>query len=126
MPKIKTEVFSAGDQTWLGSLHGLEAARTMTIDPTDFTAKVRDKVISSGTALAVKDKKVVPYNQAGGDETAKLVGFLLTDQPSDRGKVAVPVLDHGRIKIAALPDTDFVIPAAGNDLTTCTYIPKGA
>ena len=30
MPKIKTESVSPGDQTWLGSLHGVEAARTLT------------------------------------------------------------------------------------------------
>lgn len=126
MPKIKTESVSPGDQTWLGSLHGLEAARTLTLDPADFTAKTRDRVIPSGTALAISSKKVVPYDQAGGGDSAKLVGFLLTDQPSDRGRLAVPVVDHVRVKIANLPDTGFAVPAAGNDLTSCVYIPKGA
>ena len=116
MPKIKTESVSPGDQTWLGSLHGVEAARTLTLDP----------VIPSGTTLAISGKKVVPYDQAGGGDSAKLVGFLLTDQPSDRGRLAVPVVDHVRVKIANLPDTGFAVPAAGNDLTSCVYIPKGA
>ena len=94
--------------------------------PADFTAKTRDRVIPSGTALAISGKKVVPYDQAGGGDSAKLVGFLLTDQPSDRGRLAVPVVDHVRVKIANLPDTGFAVPAAGNDLTSCVYIPKGA
>ena len=125
MPKLKTESYSAsaGDRTWLGSLHGLDSAQTVTIDPTDFAAKTKARVIPSGTPLALKAKKTVPYNAAATDDAGKLVGFLLTDQPADRGKVAAPMLDHGRIKIGRLPET-FVVPASGNDLTTCTYVPK--
>lgn len=124
MPKLKIEHSSPGDQRWLGSLHGIDSARTVTIDPTDFTAKIVDKIIPSGTAVAVKGGKTVPYasNGSGGDE--KLTGFILTDQPADAGKIAVPVVDHVRVKVGLLPDKTFVAPAAANDLTACTYLPK--
>lgn len=126
MPKIKTEHFSAGDQSWLATDRGLDSAVTMTLDPADFTAKIVDMVIPSGTALAVKETKTVPYDGAAGDDAAKLVGFLLTDQPADRGKLGVPVVTRVRVKVASLPDDTFTVPSADNDLTACTYVPKGA
>lgn len=126
MPKLRTEILSVGDQTWLGSLHGTDAARTLTIDPADFTTRVRDRTIPSGTALALSSGKVVPYDPAGAGDAAKLVGFLLTDQPADRGRVAAPVVDHVRVRVAGLPDADFTVPPADKDLTACTYVPKEA
>ncbi|VEG28039.1 hypothetical protein [Actinomyces howellii] len=124
MPKLRIEHSSPGDQRWLGSLHGIDSARTVTIDPADFTARVVDKIIPSGTAVAVKGGKTVPYVSGGSGGEEKLTGFILTDQPADAGKIAVPVVDRVRVTVALLPDSGFTIPAAGNDLTACTYIPR--
>ena len=123
---VTTEKWGDSNLTWLGSAHGLRNARTMTLDPADFTAKVKDGVVPSGTAVAVVSGKLAPYNAAGSGDATKLVGFVLTDQSTTRGPVAAPVLDHGRIRLAGLPDTAFAVPAAANDLTTCVYVKKEA
>ncbi len=38
MPKLRTETFGGGDQSWLGSAHGIGNCRTETIDISAFTA----------------------------------------------------------------------------------------
>ncbi|WP_205570101.1 hypothetical protein [Actinomyces lilanjuaniae] len=123
MPKMRTEAFSPGDQTWLGSLHGTDAARTVTLDPADFTAQAKDGVIPSGTALAHRDGRTVPWDPAAAEA---LAGFLLTDQPADRGRVAAPLVDRVRVVVGRLPDAAFEVPAPDRDATACTYVPREA
>ena len=36
MPKLHSETFGAGDQTWLGSDHGIYNCRTFTLDAAAF------------------------------------------------------------------------------------------
>lgn len=121
MPKFKTEKFGPGDQSWLGSAHGIGNARTEWMDTADFSGKAEDGVIPSGTALALVSGQLKPYNSAGGDDTAKLVGFLMTDQPVGVGKIGVAVLDHGRVRTDRLPEA-FTAPSDANNLTTIVFV----
>lgn len=114
--RLKTESFGSGDMSWLGSSHGIRNARTVTIDPTAFAAKVKNGVIPSGTPVTITGGTATPY--AG---TGKFSGFLLTDQPGSGGKIAAPVIDHGRVKVKSLPET-FTPPAAADDETTFVYV----
>lgn len=116
MPRLKTESFDGGDQSWLGSSHGLRNARTETLDISTFTAATHypNGYIPSGLPVAKVGGVLVPYDATEGTTTGAgiLAGFILTDQPVvGTGDFAVPVLDHGRVKTGNLPIT-FAVPAA--------------
>lgn len=113
-----TETFGAGDQSWLGSRHGTDVAKTVTLDPADWSAKISDGRIKSGEPYALVDGLAVPYDadaKVGGEGADKdnpgpaaiLAGFLLTDQSvtSGRGNVTAPGVWHGRIILSNLPST---------------------
>lgn len=125
MPRLKTEAYGPGDQSWLGSTHGLANARTETLDISTFTASTHfpDGYVPSGTPVAKVSGVLVPY--VATEETVTgagvLAGFVLTDQPVvGTGDFAVPVIDHGRIKAANLPVT-FEVPVAAK-LVNTTFV----
>lgn len=124
MPKLQTETIGGGDQTWLGSAHGIWNCRTATLDISAFTAGTHypDGHIPSGTPLATVGGLAVPYNAGGSGGAQNLTGFLFTDQPvNGTADIPAPVLDHGRVVVANLP-TAFTAPAATADKTTCVYV----
>ena len=127
MPNFRTErEWVDGDQSWLGSGHGLRNARTETLDISAFTKGTHypNGYIPSGTTLAKVGGLMVPYNQAGTGGTEVLAGVLLTDLAIPAGSTEdrpIPVLDHGRIKTNLLPFA-FTAPAAGKDATQFVYI----
>mgnify|MGYP001184981112 CR=1 FL=1 len=128
MPRMKTETFQAGDQTWLGSSHGIHECRTETVDISTFTAGTHypDGYLPSGTPVAKVGGVLVPYTSAEGTTTGAgvLAGFILTDQRVEgTGDFAVPVLDHGRVKSANVPHS-FTAPvaAAKRAATNVVYI----
>ncbi|MBF4578952.1 hypothetical protein [Frigoribacterium sp. VKM Ac-2530] len=112
MPKLRTETFGGGDQSWLGSTHGIANARTGTLSLTDFTPATHypDGFIPSGTRVdASNEKALTPFTGAEGEQ----LGFVLTDSPVVNGEAApVAVLRHGIINVANLPGT-FTAPTAG-------------
>lgn len=103
----RTETFGAGDQSWLGSRHGTDVAKTVTLAPAAWSAKVADGRIKSGEPYAMKAGLAVPYDASKSDGTEVLAGFLFTDQPADaaRGNIAAPGVWHGRIILSKLPST---------------------
>lgn len=129
MPRMKSESFGTGDQSWLDSAHGLRNARTEVLDISTFTSGTHypNGYIPSGTPLAKVAGMMVPYTSAEGTTTGAgiLDGHLLTDQPVV-GTVdfAVPVLDHGRVKTAKVPQgTDaFTAPVAAAKRINVTLI----
>jgi hypothetical protein len=127
MPRLKTETFGAGDQSWLGSTHGIGNARTEVLDISTFTANTHypNGYIPSGFPVAIVSGMLVPYDVTIGTTTGAgiLAGHLLTDQPVV-GTVdfAVPVIDHGRVKAAKVPMASFVKPIAAKNATTIVYI----
>ena len=117
MPKLKNEQYGAGDQSWLGSAHGIANARTETVDISSFTAATDypNGYLPSGTFLTMTGGGL-----AGKYNGTVLDGVLLTDQAVVGAEdFPVPVLDHGRIKTDRLPVT-FVKPTTDN--TTFVYI----
>src|SRR5699024_12839356 len=104
-----TESWGSGNQTWLGSAHGTDVARTVTIDGT--TVSEFDGVVPSGTPLKRNaDGKYAPVTET----TDELAGFLLTAQ-SFTGEVDIlaPKLSHVRIRADRLPGTGFAVDAVG-------------
>lgn len=99
----KREGWTSDNQTWLGSAHGTDVARTVTIDGT--TLADFDGVIPSGTPLkAATGGKYAPVTA----EADELAGFLLTPQSfTGTGDVVAPLLDRGRIRVDNLPEGAF-------------------
>ncbi|HEY1177862.1 MAG TPA: hypothetical protein VGF17_17030 [Phytomonospora sp.] len=131
MPRLTTETFGAGDQSWLGSSHGIHECRTETLDISAFTAGTHypNGYIPSGTPVAKVGGLLVPYDstEATVAGAGVLAGFLFTDQRVvGTGDFAVPLLDHGRVKAAKVPTgaNAFTAPvaAAKRAATTVVYI----
>lgn len=104
MPRLATETYGTGDQSWLGSAHGIWNCRTVAPDPALFTAAAYPDGVPSGTPLgqATATGLFGPFANAATDGTGVLAGFLFTDQKAaaDGGW---PMLDHGRIRVDKLP-----------------------
>jgi len=131
MPRMKTESFGAGDQSWLGSSHGIHECRTETVNVSAFTAGTHypNGYIPSGTPVAKVSGLLVPYTSAEATTTGAgvLAGHLFTDQPVvGTANFAAPLLDHGRVKSAKVPTGSdaFTAPvaAAKRVTTTINYI----
>ena len=126
MPRIKTENMSAGDQSWLGSAHGIANCRTELLDISAFTAQTHypDGYIKSGTPVAKVGGVLVPYDDTQGTTTnaGVLAGFVFTDQPVvGDADFAVPLLDHGRIRTAKLPFT-VTLPGAAAKTANVQFV----
>lgn len=116
MPGLTTETYGSGDNTWLGSDHGIADARTELVDISAFTSGTHypDGFIPSGLPVALVSNVLVPYVATEGTTTGAgvLAGFVLFDQKvNGTDDFAVPVIDHGRVKVGNLPIA-FVAPAA--------------
>lgn len=116
MPRLKTETYGGGDQSWLGSTHGTGNCRTGTLDVSAFTAGTHypDGFIPSGTPVDCSDEgAVAPWGGSGQ------LGFVFTDQATDgTTDVAAPILRHGTIKADNLPNAaSFEYPATGHTFT---------
>jgi hypothetical protein len=127
MPKLRTETFGSGDQSWLGSAHGIGNCRTETIDISAFTASTHypNGYIPSGTPVAKVGGLLVPYDVTAGTTTGAgiLAGHVFTDQPVlGTQDFPAPLLDHGRVKTGSVPFANFAAPAAAKNATTIVYI----
>lgn len=126
MPRLVTETIGAGDQSWLGSSHGIANCRTELLDISAFTAGTHypDGYIPSGTPVAKVGGVLVPYDdtQATTTNAGVLAGFVFTDQPVvGTADFAVPVLDHGRIRTAKLPQT-VTLPGAAAKVANVQFV----
>lgn len=113
MPKLQTETAGAGDQSWLGSSHGIHNCRTGTLDVSTFTAATHypNGYIPSGTMLDVADEGAIkPYVDGAG----AVLGFLFTDQPVvGTADLPAPIFRHGTVVTDNLPGT-FTAPTTGS------------
>ncbi|WP_211225901.1 hypothetical protein [Nocardioides alkalitolerans] len=119
MPRLVRETFGAGDTSWLDSAHGIANCRTELLDISAFTPATHypNGYIPSGTPVAKVAGLLVPYTSAEATVAGAgvLTGHLFTDQRVvGTQDFAVPVLDHGRVKAAKVPQgTDaFTAPVA--------------
>lgn len=114
---VRTETFGQDDQTWIGAAHGIDLARSITLDTSAFVAGTHypDGYIKSGTPLGKITATGLygPYDNAAVDGREVLAGFLLT--PTKPGAtsttdVGAALYEHGRVVEANLP---IAIDAAG-------------
>lgn len=126
MPRIITESFGSGKMDWLGSAHAINSARSEMLDISAFTKATHfpDGYIPSGTPVAKVGSSLVPYDKAEATVTGAgvLAGFVLTDQKVvSTADFAVPLFDHGRVKVANLPIA-FTKPADSAKLSATTIV----
>ena len=97
---IRTESFGGGDDSWMGSRHGVDTAQTVTLDASAFT--VTDDIVKSGYPVAIEDGLAVPYDPTPTTGNT-LYGFVIGDHDTTNGDTPAAVLERGRIKVAKLP-----------------------
>ncbi len=107
---IISKKLGGGDQSWLGSRHGVENAQTGTLSASAFVAAV-DGVVPSGTPVKEQAGKLVP---AGSDAP---LGFTLVNASVKHGDEPVAYVWHGRIKTQKLPVATFTVPSAPGAFT---------
>ncbi len=82
---LRTETFSQDAQDWLGSSHGTETAKSITLDKSTFTLATHfpDGFLKSGIALGkiTATGKYGPYDDALSNGQNVLAGFLFTQVP---------------------------------------------
>lgn len=110
MSLISSKTYGGGDDSWLGSRHGVAQARTGTLDASQFSSAV-DGVVKSGTPVIVSGDKLVPAGSSAP------VGFVIGDHSVKDGDAVVPVLWHGLIKTQNLPVETFTVPAEPGSFT---------
>ncbi len=110
---IKTETFGGDDQSWLGSAHGNDMGRSITLATSAFTSGTHypNGFFMSGIPLAKYTSggnagKWGPYTPGATDGTQTFVGHLLAAVPAPRvagSDVQGALMDHGRVVEAKLP-----------------------
>ena len=126
MPLIETTTVGGGDQSWLGSAHGINDARTEVMDISTFTEGTHypDGYIPSGLPVAKVGGVLVPYDATEGTTTnaGVLAGHVLFDhRVVGANDFAVALFDHGRVIAANLP-ISFTAPAAAAKRAAVTIV----
>jgi hypothetical protein len=112
------------DRSWLGSAHGTTATKTITLDPTLFTANTHypNGYIPSGTLLGevtASPGVYGPYDNAAGDGRTVAAGLLFNSTPIRTGqttKVGAPLLEHGIVRVSKLPTNSGIDANGRTDL----------
>lgn len=113
---VVTETFGQDDQSWIGAAHGIDLARSITLDTSAFTEGTHypDGYMPSGTPLSLITASGLygPYTPAGAGGLETLSGFLLTPTKLKDGgaDVGAALYEHGRVVEDNLP---IAIDAAG-------------
>lgn len=109
MPRMSTQTFGGGNQSWLGAgAPHVDECRTEVLDISTFTAGTHypNGFIPSGLPVAKVGGVLVPYDATEGTTTGAgvLAGHVLTDQPVvGAADFGVPLYDQGRVVSANLP-----------------------
>jgi hypothetical protein len=107
---LTTETFGQDDQSWLGSQHGTDAARTITLDVSKFTEGTHypDGYLTSGIVLGkvTATGEYGPYDGTAGDGRETAAGFLFqaVKTPAvNTTPVVAAILEHGKVIQSTLP-----------------------
>lgn len=107
---VRTETFGQDDQTWIAAAHGIDLARSVTLDTSAFTSGTHypNGYFRSGTPLAKITASGLygPYDDAAVDGRAVLAGFLVSPVKAPSATttdVGAALYEHGRVVEANLP-----------------------
>ena len=119
---VRDEVFGSENRAWLGSQHGTESNRSITLDAAAFTAATHypEGFIPSGTVLAVITDSGFygPYDPEAIDGRDTAAGHLFNSTPVRAGATTIgaPLLDHGAVVESKLPASSGLDATAKADL----------
>ena len=118
-----TGTWQAEDRSWLGSAHGTEATRSITLDTSAFTGGTHypNGYIPSGTVLGriTATGLYGPYSDGASDGRQVAAGLLFSSvKPGSTSTVDVggALMEHGFVVEANLPTDSGVDAAAKTDL----------
>lgn len=119
---VRSQEYVTEQRHWLGSAHGTDATRTITLDISSFDEETHypDGVIRSGTVLGriTATGLYGPYDDTAEDGTEDAAGFLFNSvgvtSESDQG---APLLEHGMVVQANLPDNNGLDAAGIADMS---------
>ena len=106
---VRSESFGVENRSWLGSAHGTDATRTITLDVSAFTEATHypNGYIPSGVVLGriTATGLYGPYDNAAADGRTVAAGFLFNSTQVESGgaDVGAPMLEHGMVVQANLP-----------------------
>lgn len=112
---VRTVDYGVEDRSWLGSAHGTEATRTITLDIAAFDAATHypNGYIPSGMVLTRNDTTGMyePYSGSGA------AGFLFNSiSVQSDANVGAPLLEHGMIREDRLPENSGFDESAATDM----------
>ncbi|GAA3750928.1 head decoration protein [Micromonospora maritima] len=120
---VRTETFGVEDRSWLASAHGTTATRTITIDPSLFTAGTHfaGGKLRSGTVLARVTATGLygPYDNTKSNGQEVAAGHLFTSvqlRATTDQKAPAALMEHGFIRESRLPSGHGLDAAAKTDL----------
>lgn len=119
---VRTSSYSVEDRSWLGSAHGTEATRSITLNLSTFTANTHYPTgyLKSGTLLGriTATGLYGPYNDSATDGRQTAAGILFNSIPMATGGTnpSAPLMEHGVVVEAKLPTNSGVDTAGKTDL----------
>ena len=119
---VRDEVFGSENRAWLGSQHGTDSNRTITLDVATFTAATHypDGFIPSGVVLAEITASGLfgPYDPNAEDGRDTASGHLFNSIAVRAGatRLGAPLLDHGAVVESKLPAASGLDASAKADL----------
>lgn len=119
---VRDEVFGSENRAWLGSQHGTESNRSITLDVSTFTAATHypDGVIPSGVVLGQITATGLfgPFDPNATDGRDTAAGHLFNSIPVSAGatNLGAPLLDHGAVVESKLPAASGLDATAKADL----------
>lgn len=93
------------DPSWLGSAHGTDATRTITLDTSAFTAATHypDGFVPSGTALTLIAGTGLYGPAADADAATGCFLYGAVEMRTGGPDVGAAALDHGKVRESRLP-----------------------
>lgn len=109
------------DRSWLGSAHGTQNARPITLDGDTFLATFADGIVPSGVVLGIITATGLygPYDDAAGDGREVARGHLYSTvevAAGATGDAGAALFEHGRVYTPNLPTGHGLNAAARVDL----------
>lgn len=119
---VRDEVFGSENRAWLGSQHGTESNRTITLDVSTFTAATHypEGFIPSGVVLGQITGSGLfgPFDPNALDGRDTAAGHLFNSTPVKAGatNIGAPLFDHGAVVESKLPAASGLDATAKADL----------
>ena len=124
-PSIKSTTYGADKKDWLGSAHGPDTNRSITLDATLMLAAFPTGDVPSGVVLAkvTATGRYGPYDNAAVDGRTTAQGHLFDGVTVEAGRnVGAALFRHGQVVEAKLPTGHGLDANGKTDLKNIDYV----